>query len=157
MSDSLRPRELCPTRLLHPWDSPGKNTGVGCHFLLLIKVRAEQRNWKQKISREIQWTHKLVLWKDQQNQWNRLREQEERHKSPISEKMWPLLSILLILKRYYQILRNLCPKIWSARWNRPIPWNTQSTKIHTRRNKLLSRSIFLLYWLCQSLWLCGSQ
>ena len=23
-----------PTRLLHPWDSPGKNTGVGCHFLL---------------------------------------------------------------------------------------------------------------------------
>ena len=33
-SDSLRPRELQPTRLLHPWDSPGKNTGVGCHFLL---------------------------------------------------------------------------------------------------------------------------
>ena len=23
-----------PTRLSHPWDSPGKNTGVGCHFLL---------------------------------------------------------------------------------------------------------------------------
>ena len=23
-----------PTRLLCPWDSPGKNTGVGCHFLL---------------------------------------------------------------------------------------------------------------------------
>ena len=25
---------LWPTKLLHPWDSPGKNTGVGCHFLL---------------------------------------------------------------------------------------------------------------------------
>ena len=25
---------LEPTKLLHPWDSPGKNTGVGCHFLL---------------------------------------------------------------------------------------------------------------------------
>ena len=34
MSDSLRPHGLSPTRLLCPWDSPGKNTGVGCHFLL---------------------------------------------------------------------------------------------------------------------------
>ena len=34
VSDSLRPRGLRPSRLLCPWDSPGKNTGVGCHFLL---------------------------------------------------------------------------------------------------------------------------
>ena len=34
MSDSLRPHELQPTRLLHPWDFPGQNTGVSCHFLL---------------------------------------------------------------------------------------------------------------------------
>ena len=34
MSDSLRPHELLPTGLLCPWDFPGKNTGVGCHFLL---------------------------------------------------------------------------------------------------------------------------
>ena len=34
MSDSLLPYELKPTRLLCPWNSPGKNTGVGCHFLL---------------------------------------------------------------------------------------------------------------------------
>ena len=33
MSDSLQPHVL-PTRLLHPWDFPGKNTRVGCHFLL---------------------------------------------------------------------------------------------------------------------------
>ena len=33
MSDSLRPHGLQPTRLLCPWDSPGKNTGVGCHAL----------------------------------------------------------------------------------------------------------------------------
>ena len=31
---TLRPHGLQPTRLLRPWDSPGKNTGVGCHFLL---------------------------------------------------------------------------------------------------------------------------
>ena len=34
MSDSLRPHGLHPTRLLHPWDFPGKSTGVGCHCLL---------------------------------------------------------------------------------------------------------------------------
>ena len=32
--DSLRPGGLQPARLLYPWDSPGKNTGVGCHALL---------------------------------------------------------------------------------------------------------------------------
>ena len=34
MSDSVQPYEQQPTRLLHPQDSLGKNTGVGCHFLL---------------------------------------------------------------------------------------------------------------------------
>ena len=34
MSDSVRRRRRQPTRLPHPWDSPGKNTGVGCHCLL---------------------------------------------------------------------------------------------------------------------------
>ena len=34
LSNSLQPHGLSPTRLLHPWDFPGKNTGVGCHFLL---------------------------------------------------------------------------------------------------------------------------
>src|SRR5574340_884486 len=42
MSDSVRPHCLLPNRLLRPWDSPGKNTGVGCHFLLqCMKVRSE--------------------------------------------------------------------------------------------------------------------
>ena len=36
MSDSLQPHGLQPTRLLRPWDFPGKSTGVGCHCLLQI-------------------------------------------------------------------------------------------------------------------------
>ena len=36
VSDSLQPHELHPTRLLGPWNSPGKNTGESCHFLLGI-------------------------------------------------------------------------------------------------------------------------
>ena len=42
MSDSVRPHRQMPTRLPSPWDSPGKNTGVGCHFLLQCrKVKSE--------------------------------------------------------------------------------------------------------------------
>ena len=42
MSDSVRPHRQQPTRLLCPWASPGKNTGVGCHFLLqCMKVKSE--------------------------------------------------------------------------------------------------------------------
>ena len=42
MSNSVRPHREQPTRLPRPWDSPGKNTGVGCHFLLqCTKVKSE--------------------------------------------------------------------------------------------------------------------
>ena len=42
MSNSMRPHRRQPTRLPRPWDSPGKNTGVGCHFLLQhMKVNSE--------------------------------------------------------------------------------------------------------------------
>ena len=42
-SDSVRPHRWQPTRLPRPWDSPGKNTGVGCHFLLqCMKVKSER-------------------------------------------------------------------------------------------------------------------
>ena len=39
---TLRPHRRQPTRLPCPWDSPGKNNGVGCHFLLqCMKVKSE--------------------------------------------------------------------------------------------------------------------
>ena len=42
MSNSVRPHRWQPTRFPRPWDSPGKNTGVGCHFLLqCMKVKSE--------------------------------------------------------------------------------------------------------------------
>ena len=43
MSDSVRPHRWQPTRLPCSWDFPGKNTGVGCHFLLqCMKVKRER-------------------------------------------------------------------------------------------------------------------
>ena len=42
VSDSVRPHRWQPTRLPRPWDSPGKNIGVGCHFLLqCVKSESE--------------------------------------------------------------------------------------------------------------------
>ena len=42
VSDSVPPHSRQPTRLPRPWDSPGKNAGVGCHFLLQsMKVKSE--------------------------------------------------------------------------------------------------------------------
>ena len=43
VSNSLQPHRLQTTRPLHPWDSPGKNTRVGCHFLF------QQELWKEKV------------------------------------------------------------------------------------------------------------
>ena len=45
MSDSVRPHRRQPTRLPRPWDSPSKNTGVGCHFLpQCMKVKSESED-----------------------------------------------------------------------------------------------------------------
>ena len=45
VSDSVRPHRRQPTKLSCPWDSPGKNTGVGCHFLLQrMKVKSENED-----------------------------------------------------------------------------------------------------------------
>ena len=45
MSDSVRPQRRQPIRLPCPWDSPGKNSAVGCHFLLqCMKVKSESRS-----------------------------------------------------------------------------------------------------------------
>ena len=42
VSDSVQPHRRQPTRLPCPWDSPGKNTGVGCHFFFqCMKVKSE--------------------------------------------------------------------------------------------------------------------
>ena len=50
MSDSVWPHRRQPTRLLCSWDSSGKNTGVGCHFLLqCMKVKSEKWKWSRSV------------------------------------------------------------------------------------------------------------
>ena len=54
VSDSLRPHGLQPTRLLHPWDFPGKSTGVGCHCLLPSGYSHKQNCMLKQTSCKIQ-------------------------------------------------------------------------------------------------------
>ena len=57
MSDSVRPQRRQPTRLPHPWDSPGKNTGVGCHLLLqCMKEKSEMKSFSRVLLFETPWT-----------------------------------------------------------------------------------------------------
>ena len=44
LSDSLQPHGLWPTKLLCPWNSPGKSTAVGCHFLLQGNFLTQESN-----------------------------------------------------------------------------------------------------------------
>ena len=46
MSDSSRPHGLQPTRLLPPWDFPGKSAGVGCHCVQLLSLEIYQKRWQ---------------------------------------------------------------------------------------------------------------
>ena len=98
MSNSVRPHRRQPTRLPRPWDSPGKNTGVGCHFLLqcmkvnsLSRVRLLATPWtvahqappSMGVSRwfwysfkqeshlciHLQWIPPIGTWDCQRNSW----------------------------------------------------------------------------------------
>ena len=53
MSSSLRPHGLQAARLLCPWDFPGKNTGVGCHFLLQGIFPTQELNLRLLLGRWI--------------------------------------------------------------------------------------------------------
>ena len=57
MSDSVGPHRRQPSRLPRPWDSPGKNTGVGCHFLpQCMKVKSESEVTKSCLTLATPWT-----------------------------------------------------------------------------------------------------
>ena len=57
VSNSVRPHRQQPTRLPHPGDSPGKNTGVGCHFLLqCMKVKVKGKSFSHARLFSTPWT-----------------------------------------------------------------------------------------------------
>ena len=57
MSNSVWPHRRQPTRLRHPWDSPGKNTGVGCHFSPMHE--SEKWKWSRSVVSDSYRLHRL--------------------------------------------------------------------------------------------------
>ena len=62
VSDSSRPHGLQPTKLLHPWDFPGKSTGVGCHCLLRVDTKnSEEMRWGSHLNTRMQWGYENII------------------------------------------------------------------------------------------------
>ena len=76
MSDSSRPHGLQPTRLLHPWEFPGKSTGVGCHCLLQTTYR---RTTETSFSTAVMETRK---------QWNTSNSVLRETEAPVKDDVW---------------------------------------------------------------------
>ena len=99
MFDSVRHHRQQPTRLPYPWDSPGKNTGVGCHFLLqcrkvksLSRVRLFTTPWTAAyqaplpmgVSRQEYWS-RLPLPSPKYFLCNHIKQNVKSHFLPASE------------------------------------------------------------------------
>ena len=52
---------LQPTRLLHPWDFPGKSTGVGSHCLLRVGWLGLFKKWKTGVGEDVDWSAYTLL------------------------------------------------------------------------------------------------
>ena len=89
MSDSVRPLRQHPTRLHHPWDSPGKNTGVGCHFLLHLKLLTTAKSITQIYEKERK--------RGREGRRKKGEEEERERESPNWRIKWSLLLILSTL------------------------------------------------------------
>ena len=61
VSDPQQPRGLQPSRLFHPWDSPGKSTGVGCHRLLEATVHGATKS-RIRLSNQYLHLHFSFTW-----------------------------------------------------------------------------------------------
>ena len=80
MSDSVRPHRWQPTRLPRPWDSPGKNTGVSCHFLL----------WRGRGYKGTLCTfYSILLWTKNCSKKNLFKKFSTVHGSVMSDSLWP--------------------------------------------------------------------
>ena len=83
ISDPQRPHGLQPTKLLHPWDFPGKSTGVGCHCLLrgeLVSTALKSPKWISCWTQRSLWSIQTTgfsslnhffyfLWGNRWNNW----------------------------------------------------------------------------------------
>ena len=125
MSDSVRPYGQQPTRLLCPRDSPGRNTGVGCHFLLQVLV---YYSLKLSISKKYLW---LNL-----GPWTLIYEK----KLAINDTLEKPLS-----QHFLQNTLRATVKVWQPHWNTEDNWQVfVHVYFFSPRLQSLSSSLLLL-------------
>ena len=123
MSDSVRPQRRQPTRLPRPWDSPGKNTGVGCHFLLQcmkVKVKSLSGVWLFATPWTAAYQAPLSTGFSRHEYWSGV-----PLPSPIKWcNIYKMLSIKLILNKSYLLLSLLL--VYCMGKNLQVHWRRQS-------------------------------
>ena len=115
MSDSVRSHRWQPTRLPRPRDSPGKNTGVGCHFLLqCMKVKSESEVTQSCLTLSDPWTSAyqapLSMGFSRQKYWSGVPLPSLRHTSDINIRY--LVLTLEISNLISQIVINMWTKCY---------------------------------------------
>ena len=123
MSDTVRPHRWKPTRLPRTCDSPGKNTGVGCHFLLqCVKVKCLSRVWLPATPWTAAYQAPLSMGFSRQEYWSGL-----PVPSPI---VWssggdgiPAQLFQILKDDAVKMLHSLCQQIWKTKqW--PQSWKS---------------------------------
>ena len=137
MSNSVQSHRWQPTRVLCPWDSPGKNTGVGCHFLLHARV------WDE-CNCVVAWTFFVIafLW-----DWN------ENWTFPV---LWPLLSFPNLLSYWMQQFHCIIVRIWNNSTGIPSPLVALFVVMLSKAPLTLHSRVSDSRWVITSLWLFGS-
>ena len=132
MSDSSWPHGLQPTRLLHPWDFPGKSTGVGCHCLLRKQHTTLQQKLikKQKFKKPKGSLVALIIWSEMKDKHN-----SEKHYSR-EEKIF--LYKIVFLKMYRLLLTKI-NKQMKKRKKQSLKTHPDKTVLDEKKEKCLWR------------------
>ena len=200
MPDSQRPHELQPSRLLCPWDFPGKSTGVWCHCLLQDLHDSDNRDGVMTYLEPdiVEWKDKWVLGSVTTNKASRGdRIPVEVFQILIYHETWTIqqwppdweMSVFTpvpkkgnakecsnyctieLVSHASKVMLKIIQDGLQQHENHELP-DVQAGFIRGSRTRdqiasicwimekareFQKKHLFLLYWLCQSLWLCGSQ
>ena len=180
MSDSVWPHRQQPTRLPHPWDYPGKKTGVGCHFLLqCMKVKSESDVAQSCLTLSDPMDCSLPgssvhgIFQARVLEWGAIAFSVMKatgvhfHQDLLlgSWIYWLHLIFYTVCFLFMELLStSTVHEPWTSRhssWilkrQRNQRSNCQHLSDHQKSKRVLEEHLLLLHWLCQRLWLYGSQ
>ena len=144
MSDPQRPHGLQPTRLLHPWDFPGKNTGVGCLFLLqCMDVKSESEvaqmcpTLSDPMGRSLPGSSIHEIFQSRVLEWGAI--VFSKH----LQRTYYMLLLLLLLSHFSRVHRWPLTRL-------PRPWDSPGKNTGVRCHFLLQYYMLLLLLSCFS-------